>query len=346
MSKNTVQTDHIRELPLPQQLLWMTQGYILSQVVHVIAKLGIADYLADGPQTSQALAQATATDPDALYRLLLTGAAFGLLEEAESHTFTLRPLGELLRSEVPGSVRDYAIAMVAPGHWLPCGHLEQTIRSGKPSFQEVFGVDLWEYHTQHTEEGIDYTKMLGNVSALIVDDVVAQYDASPFQKIVDVGANHGRLLAPLLHAAPAAKGVLFDLPNMIAGARVAVEKLGVSDRVELIGGDFFQEVPGGGDLYILMRILHLWDDTQCRVILQNIHRASKPQGKLLIIERLLPERPEPSPIYFSDLNMLIRVGGRERSRKNFHTLLASAGYTLEQIIPISGFFNMIEAVRI
>jgi SAM-dependent methyltransferase len=334
------------QLPLPQQLLWMTQGYILSQVVHVIAKLGIADHLTDGARTSHALAQATETDPDALDRLLLTGAAFGLLEEVEPHSFTLTPLGELLRSDVPGSVRDYAVAMVAPEHWLPCGHLEQTIRSGKPSFPEVFGMDLWEYHAQHTEEGVDYCKMLGNVSALIVDDIVARYDVTPFQKIVDVGANEGRLLARLLSAAPAAKAVLFDLPHMIAEARAVVDKLAVSGRIELIGGDFFQEVPGGGDLYILMRILHLWDDAQCSVILRNIHRVSKPQGKLLIIERLLPVRPEPSPIYFSDLNMLLRVGGRERSLKNFHTLLGSAGYTIERIIPISGFFNVIEAVRV
>jgi SAM-dependent methyltransferase len=334
------------QLPLSQQLLWMTQGYILSQVVHVIAKLGIADHLNDGPRTSQALAQATSTDPDALDRLLLAGAAFGLLEEMEPHSFTLTPLGELLRSDVPGSVRDYAIAMVGPEHWLPSGHLEQTIRSGKPSFPEVFGMDLWEYHARHTEEGIDYCKMLGNVSALIVDDIVARYDVTPFQKIVDVGANEGRLLARLLCAAPAAKGVLFDLPHMIAEARAVVEKLAVSGRIELIAGDFFQEVPGGGDLYILMRILHLWDDAQCSVILRNIHRVSKPQGKLLIIERLLPVRPEPSPIYFSDLNMLLRVGGRERSLKNFHTLLGSAGYAVERIIPISGFFNVIEAVRV
>jgi hypothetical protein len=324
----------------------MTQGYILSQVVHVIAKLRIADHLTDGPRTSHALAQATATDPDSLDRLLLAGAAFGLLEEMEPHSFTLTPLGELLRSDVPGSVRDYAVAMVGPEHWLPCGHLEQTIRSGKPSFPEVFGMDLWEYHAQHTEEGIDYSKMLGNVSALIVDDVVARYDVTPFQKVVDVGANQGRLLAALLRAAPAAKGVLFDLPHMIAEARPVVEKLAISERIELTAGDFFHEVPRGGDLYILMRILHLWDDARCARILRNIHCASKPQSKLLIIERLLPGKPEPSPVYFSDLNMLIRVGGRERSRKNFHTLLGSAGYTIERIIPISGFFNVIEADRV
>jgi ubiquinone/menaquinone biosynthesis C-methylase UbiE len=344
-AKNTARIGHAGELPLSQQLLWMTQGYILSQVVHVIAKLSIADHLIHGPQTSQALAQATETDPDALHRLLLAGAAFGLLEEVEPHGFTLTRLGELLRSDVPGSVRDYAVAMVAPEHWLPCGRLEQAIRSGKSPFQEVFGVDLWEYHAQHTEEGIDYAKMLANVSALMVEDVVARYDVTPFQKIVDVGANAGRLLASLLYAAPAARGVLFDLPHMIAEARVVLEKLAVRDRIELIAGDFFQAVPADGDLYILMRILHLWDDGRCTAILRNIHRASKPRSKLLIIERLLPVRPEPSPVYLSDLNMLIRVGGRERSRKNFHTLLESAGYTIDQIIPISGFFHMIEAVR-
>ena len=338
-------TGHCQEDSLSEQLLWMIQGYILSQVVHVIAKLGIADLVTDGPQTSFTLAKTTATDPDALYRLLITGAAFGLLDEIEPHTFSLRPLGELLRTGASGSLRDYAISMAAPGHWLPCGHLEQAIRNGRPSFEEVFGSDLWQYHAQHSEEGIRHGKMLGNVSALIADDIVAQFNVSSFQKIVDVGANHGGLLAALLRAAPRAAGILFDLPSVIAGARGAVEQLGLSGRVELIGGDFFREVPGGGDLYILMRILHNWDDTQCGIILRNIHRACTGRGTLLVIERLMPMTPEPSPVYLSDLNMLMRVGGRERSRENFRTLLTSAGYRLERIIPISGFFNMIEAAR-
>jgi hypothetical protein len=346
MPQNPVQTDHEKEDALSQQLLRMIQGYFLAQVVHVIAKLGIADYLADGPKTSDALAQLTATDHDALSRLLRTGAGFGLLEERQPRTFALLPLGTLLRSEVPGSLRDYVIAMVAPGFWLPWGQLDQAISSGKRTFTNVFGMNFWEYYAQHQEEGSHFAKAMGNISAMVADEVVVQYDVSTCQKIVDVGGSHGTLLVALLQTVPTTKGVLFDRPNVIAEAQHVIEDLGLIERVELVGGDFFQAVPAGGDLYLLKWILHDWDDAQCRVILKNIHHAAASQSKLLLIERLLPAAPEPSPVHLMDLTMLVLFGGRERSQEEFQTLLSSAGYTLQRIIPLSNFLNIIEAVRV
>jgi hypothetical protein len=324
----------------------MIDGYWLSQVVHVAAKFGIADHLADGPKTSQALAQEVAADPDALYRLLRACAGFGLLSEGESRTFALTPLGELLRSNATGSLRDYAIAVVAPGHWLPLGRLYQAIQSGQPQAPQVLGMELWEYYAQHEEESTHFARTMGYLSATAALDVVANYDVSQVKHIVDVGSSHGMLLTALLQAAPTAKGVLFDLPHVIEQARAVVGSLGLHDRVELISGDFLQDVPPGGDLYLLKQILHDWDDAHCLVLLQNIHRAAQPQSKLLVIEMVVPDQPEPSLAPLIDLAMLVLLGGRQRSGHDFASLLGRAGYRVERIIPTAGLFSVVEAVRV
>src|SRR5690242_9130169 len=215
MIQTAGQTKH-QDDALSQQLLRMLQGYFLTQVVHVFATLGIADQLAGGPKTSDALARLTASDPDALRRLLRTAVGFGLLEERHPGSFALLPLGALLRSDAPGSLRDYIIAMAAPSFWLPWGQLEHALRHGKESFTDVFGMNVWDYYTQHPQEGRHFANAMSNISAMVADEVVAQYDVSTCRKIVDIGGSHGTLLAALLRANPAAKGVLFDRPNVIA----------------------------------------------------------------------------------------------------------------------------------
>jgi hypothetical protein len=326
-------------------LMHMINGFMLSQVVHVAAKFGVADHLADGPKTSQALAQELAVDPEALYRLLRACASFGLLSEGEARTFALPPLGDLLRSNATGSLRDYALAIVGPGSRLPYGALEQAIRSGRPQATQVLGMDLWDYYAQQEEEGTHFARTMGYLAATAARDVVAHCDVSQAKKIVAVGGSHGMLLTALLQAAPIAEGVLFDLPHVIEQARAVVGSLGLHDRVALISGDFFQDVPAGGDLYLLKQILHDWDDARCLVLLQNIHRAARPQSKLLVIEMVVPDKPEPSLVPLVDLAMLVLFGGRERSGREFASLLGGAGYQIERIIPTTSLFSVIEAVR-
>jgi ubiquinone/menaquinone biosynthesis C-methylase UbiE len=346
MIQTAGQTKQTQDDGLSQQLLRMLQGYFLSQVVHVFATLGIADHLTGGPKTSDALARLTASDSGAMRRLLRTGVGFGLLEERHPSSFALLPLGALLRSDAPGSLRDYIIAMAAPSFWLPWGQLERAIQHGKESFTDVFGMNVWDYYAQHPQEGRHFANAMSNISAMVADEVVAQYDVSTCRKIVDIGGSHGTLLAALLRANPAAKGVLFDRPNVIAEARHVIHSLGLNEHVELVEGDFFEEVPAGADLYLLKWILHDWDDAQSLAILRNIHRVAASESKLLIVERLLPSAPEPSPVHLMDLNMLVLAGGRERSREEFETLLSSAGYRLERIMPLPHFLNLIEAVRV
>jgi hypothetical protein len=346
MTQTAPQNEPAQDDALSQQLLRMMQGYFLAQVVHVFATLGIADFLADGPKSSEALARLSATDHETLRRLLRTAVGFGLLEQQHHDSFTLRPLGALLRSGAPGSLRDYIIAMVAPSFWLSWGQLEHAIRNGKEAFSDVFGMNIWDYYAQHPNEARHFANAMGNISAMVADAVVAQYDASTYGKIVDVGGSHGTLLAALLQANPAAKGVLFDRPNVIAEAQQVLHGRGLNERVELVGGDFFEKVPPGADLYLLKWILHDWDDAQSLTILRNIHRVAVSDSKLLIVERLLPSAPEPSPVHLMDLHMLVLAGGRERSREEFEALLSSAGYRLERIMPLPHSLNLIEAIRV
>lgn len=340
------QQNHKNEVSPSLQLLDVIHGYWLAQVVHVTAKLNIADLITAGSKTADELAEATATNPDALYRLLRTGAGYGLLEEVERGTFALTPIGETLRSDVPGSIRDYAIAVVAPGHWLPFGRLDKAIETGQPTFNDTFGMDLWEYYAQNEEEGTHFAGAMSDLSAIAAQEVPASYDVSAFKKIVDVGGSHGMLLMGLLNNAPEAEGVLLDLPNVIEGAKGTIDGSSFSNRIQLIGGDFFQEIPSGGDLYVLKQILHDWPDEQAATILKNIHRAAAPQSKLIIVEHLIPGKPEPSYVFLVDLLMLILFGARERRQDEFEVLLSGSGYKLERVMPTTGLFSVIEAVRV
>jgi hypothetical protein len=206
-------------------------------------------------------------------------------------------------------------------------------------------MELFDSYAQHADEGTHFARAMGYLSATTADDVVAGYDASRATTIVDVGGSQGLLLAALLRAAPTAHGILFDLPHELPAARELVRRVGLQDRVELVGGDCFEAVPRAGDLYLLKQILECWDNARCARLLANIARAAMPHGKLLVIERLLPETPGPSPLFLTDLTMLALSGGRERSRQEFATLLAGAGYHIERIMPTSGPFSVMEAAR-
>ncbi|MEY4565390.1 MAG: hypothetical protein RLY14_360 [Planctomycetota bacterium] len=329
------------------QVIQMIEGYWLSQVVYVAAKLGIADHLADGPKSVDAIAIATQSNTDALYRLLRACACFGLLNQESDHrTFSLTPMGELLKTDKKGSLRDYAIGVIGPGHWLTFGKLEQAILSGASQCKNVLGMELWEYYAQHEQESLHFSRTMGYLSQAAALDVVAHYDASQARNIVDVGGSHGMLLSKLLEVVPTAKGVLFDLPNVIDQARIAVKSSGMEDRITLISGDFFQGVPVGGDLYLLKQILHDWNDAECLTLLKNIHQVANPESKLLVVEMLVPDQPEPSLVPLTDLAMLVLLGGRERTGQDYGLLLAKAGFRVERIISTHGLFSVIEAVRV
>jgi hypothetical protein len=333
-----------RTPPPPAQVLQMMMGMWVSQILAVAARFGVADLIAAGTTSSDAIAASCEADAAAMYRLLRAGAAVGLFVEEGGRTFGLTPLGECIRSGVPGSVRDLVVAESAPGHWLPWGRLYDAVRVGASVAPETLGMNTWEYYAANPDEAAWFARGMGNLSAMVSQDVARLYDASDRKTIVDVGGSQGVLLASLMRQSDAARGVLFDRPEVIGQARAAVAESGLADRIELASGDFFAAVPAGADLYVLKSILHDWPDDDCRSILRNVRTAAAPGAKVLIVEMLVPDDPQPSPVALMDLNMLVMLNGRERTRAEFERLLGDAGFSLARVLPTGGMFSMLEAV--
>ncbi|HLQ22633.1 MAG TPA: methyltransferase [Gemmatimonadales bacterium] len=334
------------EVPPAAAMMGLITGYWVSQAVGVVALLGVADQLGEGPRVSDDLARAVGADPQALYRVLRLLASLGVFAEAAPGSFALTPLGETLRSEAPDSVRNFAITETAPGHWLPWGRLQESVRSGRPMAREALGMELFDWYAQNPEEAGFFSAAMGNLSALAASELVRVYDFSAVRTVADVGGAHGVLLAAVLRANPAARGILFDLPHVIATAGGAVAEEELSQRCELVSGDFFEAVPDGADLHLLKQIVHDWDDERATRLLQNCHRALGPAGKLLLVEMVIPPENRPSPAQAMDLNMLVVLGGRERTEEEYQRLFQAAGFRLERVIPTHSPFSVIEATRV
>ncbi|HEX2064598.1 MAG TPA: methyltransferase [Acidimicrobiales bacterium] len=324
------------------ELRRMIFGHLVSQTVATVARLGVADRLSGGPRSAASLARSTGADPDALHRLLRAAAGLGLVEEVEPSVFALTTVGEWLRSD-GRSLRDLAIALAGEGHWLPVERLHEVVMTGRPAAEPALGTDLWDYYRHHPEEGAAFAAAMGNVSAAVAEEVVARYEVAPFRRMVDVGGSHGVLLAALLRANPDATGVLFDRPEVVTGARDALARRGLTERVELVEGDFFEEVPSGGDLYLLKHILHDWDDERAGRILERCHEAAPPGATLLVVERLLGPGAD-AVAALADLLMMVLFGGRERTADEYRRLLAGAGWKVQRVVPLS-MFGLVEATR-
>jgi len=330
--------------PPPQQMMELITGYWRSQAVGVAARLAIADRLGDGPKTVATLAAETATNEAALFRLLRGLASFGVFEETVPRTFGLTPLAETLRSNVPGSMRDFAMAETAPGHWLPWGNLDEAVRTGERATPAALGCEIFEWYGTHPVEGAAFSGAMGNLSALAAQEVGRVLPLPEKATVVDVGGAHGTLLAGVLNANPAARGVLTDLPHVIADAPRALAAMGIAGRAEAVAGDFFQAVPEG-DVYLLKQVLHDWSDEQCVTILRNCARAMKPGGKVAVVEMVVPEDGTPSLAQIMDLNMLVMLPGRERTEAEFNALFQAAGLSAARVTPTHSPFSLVEAAR-
>jgi len=333
------------ELPPPAQMLQTITGYWISQAVGTAARLGVSDQLADGPRKSSEVAEAVGADPLNLFRLMRMLASIGVFTMDQQERFGLTPLGDTLRSDVPGSVRDFAVAETTPGHWLPWGKMYEAIKTGKPMCQPTLGMELFDWYSKNPEEGEYFNGAMGNLSAAVSAEVTRVYDFSRVQKVVDVGGSHGILLAAILKANPHARGILFDLPHVTATARESLNSQGIGERCEVVTGNFFESVPPGADLHVLKQIIHDWSDSECATILRNCHQALKPNGKVLLVEMVVPPDNSPSMAQAMDLNMLVLCTGRERTESEYRNLLAAGGFKLERVIPTHSPFSVIEASR-
>jgi hypothetical protein len=321
----------------------MTNGYWATQIVYVAAKLGIADVLKDGPRSIQMLAQATETHAPSLYRLMRALAGLGVFRENENGEYEATALGRCLASGSPGALR--ARAILNGEEWYAgWGGLLQSVRTGETAFDRIVGMSFFEHLAANADTAVVFNEAMASSTESAARAVADAYDFSRFETIVDVGGGTGAFLAGILQANPRARGILFDRPNVVGGARKLLSSAGVADRCEVVAGDFFETVPGGGDVYILSWIIHDWDDDRGIAILKNCRRAMADDARLLVIEQVIPPGNQPSLSKFYDLHMLVLSGGRERREDEYRALLAAADLQLARIIPTEVPRSVIEAL--
>ena len=331
-------------LPPPIAMLQMIGGYWIARMIYVAAELGVADLLHEQPRTASALAAATGMHPRALYRVLRALAGVGIFAEDEAGNFHLTPLAETMRSNAPGSMRALILSELGGEHFDAWTNLAQSVKTGEIAFDHKYGQDVWEYYAETPDRAAIFNESMTNVSEATNAAVVAAYDFSSIQKLVDVAGGHGSLIAGILTANPYLHGVLFDQPHVVDGSGANLAS--VADRCEVIGGNMFQEVPSGADAYLMKWIIHDWADEPALTILKNCHRAMAENGKLLLVEMVVPPGNEMHFAKLLDINMLVMTGGCERTAAEYTELFAQAGFKLTRIVPTEGPASVIEAVRV
>jgi hypothetical protein len=329
-----------------EELRHLFLGYRVSQAVYAAAQLGIADLLAGGPRGAAELAAATGAHAPALHRVLRLLASEGVFAQTEDGRFASTLMAEALRRDAPGSLRAMVLLTASDAPWRSWGQLLHSVRTGEPAFDHVHGVDFFAYYRQHPDEWALFDRLMTGGTEMATRAVAAAYDFSPFGTLVDVGGGRGALALGLLEAYPHLRAVVFDQPAVAEWGRQAIEAAGLSGRCEAVGGDFFAAVPGGGDVYLLKYILHDWDDDRCGAILRACRRAVPADGRLLIIELLIPPGDGPSFAKSQDVNMLANLGGRERTEPEYRGLLAAAGFDLVRVIPVQDELHIIEGVPV
>ena len=279
-----------------------------------------------------------------LHRLMRTLASLGILTERPEQRFALTGLGEALKTGAPGSARSSLIFSGSP--WAQSGwdNVVYSVQTGKPGFEKAQGVAFFDYLAQHPEDASLFSEMMVGLHNQEPPAVAAAYDFSVFKTIVDVGGATGNMLAAVLsrHAGP--RGILFDRPHVVKDAPALLDAKGVSDRVTIEPGDFFESVPAGADAYILSHIIHDWNEDQCLTILGHVRKAMNPAGRLLIVEMVLPSGDAPHPGKMLDMTMLVQLGGQERTEAEYASLLGKAGFRLTRVVPTNSAASIVEAV--
>ncbi len=335
-------------MPPQVVMLQMANAYRVSQAIHVAAKLGIADLLVEGAKSIPVLAEATQTHPRSLYRLLRSLASMGIFAETEIGDFELTARAATLQSDVPGSLRDYAIVAGESWHWRTWGEILYSVKTGQPAFNRLYGMEFLDYFAQHPDLAQTFDRSMVSLLETIDTSILANYDFSKFGTIIEVGipGGYGNLLAQILKANSAAQGLFFDLEPGVELAKTLLTDQGVLDRCELIIGDVFQSLPPGGDIYILKNFIHDWNDEDAGKVLSHCRQAMHSTAKLLVVEMVIPPRNTPALGKIVDIEALIMSsGGYERTDAQYRSLFTTAGLSVTNVLSSRSPFSIIEAVR-
>ena len=331
------------EIPVQAQMLQFITNFWTCRALFIVAKLGVADVLESGPKTVAELAAATETHAPSLYRILRALVSAGVFRHEADGRFALTPLSAALVTGAPGSVRWFIVSELGQEHYPAWGNLMHSVKTGEIAFDNFFGMDVWKYFAQNPEDAATFNDSMSSMTAAANEAIMSLYDFSQFRKIVDVGGGHGGLITTILKANPEANGVLFDSAQVVEGARPRLEQAGVGDRCEVVSGNFFEHVPEGGDAYVMKWIIHDWEDEKAITILKQIRRRMQPNGRLIIVDCIVPETDEPHFAKTFDLNMMVMTGGKERTAGEFEKLVTAAGFRVLQVIPTELPTGIVEA---
>lgn len=332
------------ELPPPIRISLLSQGTIITTSLALAAELGIADLLADGPRSSEELAQATSTHPRSLYRLLRLLCSVGVFNEIETDSFAQTLLSECLRSGVPGSMRSWLRMIGLKTRYHTHAEALYSVKTGEPAFKRVTGMEFFDYLAAHPDEGEIFNQAMNDMGQVVAAAVAQSYDFSGIGKIIDVGGGHGTLIAAILQKYPQMAGILFDSPHVAERARESIASANLAHRCEVVGGDFFKSVPAGCDAYLLRWIIHNWDHERAVTLLRNCRQAMGERSRLLLIESVIPTGNGLHPGKFLDYIMLTTQRGQERTEEEYDNLLREADLRLNKVTPTGSHLSVIEVV--
>ena len=324
-----------------QQMNMMVTSHWVPQVVRAAVDLSLADHLAEGGLTADEVAQRENSASGTTFRLMRACVVLGLLTADPEGRFHSTPLLETLRKDAPGSLRGLALATTLPGQWLAWNEFSASVRAGRSQAVAALGTDFFDYLEKHPSEARDFSEGLTSTTSLWTREAAQVIDTTGVRLAVDIGGANGSLLHLLLEGNPSLRGIVFDRPNIIDRAAAETAQKGLTERTEVVGGDFFQSVPSA-DLYLLKMILHDWDDERCVTILKNCRAAMTPGGRITVVEMIVGELSDPGPAALMDMNMLAAVPGQERSLREYDALLSAAGLRRTAVLPTSSAQSVIE----
>jgi len=328
-----------------EKVMQLANGFVFSSAQYAITRLGIPDLLALGPRPVSELAAATGSNEDAHYRVLRALASVGVFSETTSRAFALTPVSEALRSDVPGSARDLVLWLGNRFHFHVWAELSYSVKTGKPAVEHIYGKPAFEAIATQPDVNQDFNSGMTALSRQLAPAVLQAYDFSGIETLMDVAGGHGFILCEILTRYPKLKGILFDMPSVVEDPHCAQCLLNVTHRCRTIAGNFFEHIPGGADAYYLQHIIHDWDDEPALKILGNCRQALQGQknGRLLVVDSVIPETPEPHFGKLLDLEMLLMPGGRERTEPEFRALFGKAGFEITRIAATRAAESVIEA---
>ncbi|HKW31925.1 MAG TPA: methyltransferase [Candidatus Acidoferrum sp.] len=338
MNASTAPSTAMSPSPANIQLMQLTTASWTSRCLHVVAQLGVADALGEQPQSTEALARATGTQPQPLYRALRLLASVGIFASkngAWHHTEASR----LLRSDHPGSLRDYVRMLGLPAFWDAFSDLDHSLRTGECAFTKRHPEGVFVYLATHPDESRIFDAAMTSKSHRDIAAILPAYDFSQFPTIADIAGGRGHLLRAILKSSPKTQGILFDQRHVVAG--IAAEN---GEKLTVVAGDFFTDVMPKADAYLLMNIIHDWPDAESIKILSAIQRDMPAHARVLIIETVVPPTPEPHLSKEMDIIMMAIPGGMERTQEEYAALAAKCGLQLKLLVETMSPYSILEMV--